>query len=166
MRKPLDIILDQIDKDRAFAQLHLDKQAIIVRAVDKKIEALENQVKRLEIEKQKELDKMREYMELGVVLTHKLSDGYTITYDNKRKMKIRSVSEFLRWMKANCQTSEVLSFFDDALKQANVKKFVEKKCDEQRANGIQDPKVDGIDLAEITFTRLTTFYKEKEDANK
>lgn len=162
-KKPLDQAMEDIEKNREFAKIHLDKQAITVRAVDRKIEALEKQLKRLEQEKQKELEKMMEYLELGVVLKHTLPDGYTVTYDHKRKVKINSVSEFLRWMKAHCKTSEVLTFFDDSLKAASIKKFVEKKCDEQRAEGVLDPKVDGIEIGEITFRRLTTFYKEKED---
>lgn len=165
-KKPLDIAMDEIEKNRAYAKTFLDKQAITVRAIDRSIEGLERQLKKLEADKQKELDKMQEYMELGVVLTHTLSDGYTISYDHKRKMKINSVSEFLRWLKAHCKTSEVLSFFDDAIKSASIKKFVEKKCDEQRAEGILDPKVDGIEIGEITFRRLTTFYKEKEENGK
>ncbi len=165
-KKPLDIAMDEIEKNREFAKVHLDKQAILVRAIDRKIEGLEAQLKRLEQEKQKELSKMEEYMELGVVLTHTLPDGYTVSYDHKRKIKINSVSEFLRWLKAHCKTSEVLSFFDDAIKSAAIKKFVEKKCDEQRAEGILEPKVDGIEIGEITFRRLTTFYKEKEQNGK
>jgi hypothetical protein len=160
-KKPLDIAMEDIEKNRAFAKTFLDKQAIIVRSVDKKIEALEKQLKRLEEEKQRELTKMEEYMELGVVLTHTLPDGFTVTYDHKRKMEIRNVGEFLRWLKAHCKTSEVLTFFDGAIKATAIKKFVEKKCDEQRAEGILEPKVDGVDIKEITFRRLTTFYKEK-----
>ena len=165
-KKPLDAALEEIEKNREFAKIHLDKQAIIVRAIDRKLEALEEQKKRLEKEKQKELEKMQDYLELGLVLTHTLSDGYTITYDTKRKTGIVSVAEFLRWLKAHCSTSEVLHFFDDALKAAAIKKFVEKKCDEQRANGVLDPKIDGIDIGEITFRRLTTFTKEKEKNGK
>lgn len=161
--KPLDAALEQIEKDKALAKVHLDRQAIFVRAIDKKIAALEAQLKVLEAEKQAELMRMEDYMELALVNVHSLSDGYTVSYDHKRKVEIRNVGEFLRWLKAHCSTSEVLSFFDGAIKATSIKKFVEKKCDEQRSQGILDPKVDGIDIGDITFRRLTTFYKEKED---
>jgi hypothetical protein len=167
MKKPLDQAMDDIEKNRAYAALFLNKQAIKVRSVDKRIEAIEKQKAVLEAEKQVELTKMMEYMELGVVLTHTLeADGYTISYDHRRRMDIRSVGEFLRWLKANCETSEVLKFFEGAIKADNLKKFCNKKCDEQRANGIMEPKIDGIDLHEINYKRLTTFYKEKDNANK
>lgn len=161
-KKPLDKAMDDIQKNRDFASLHLDNQAAKVRAIDNVIKHHENKIAALEKTKQDELTKMMELMELGVVLTHTLQDGYTITYDNKRKTIIRDVKEFLIWMKHNCETSEVLQFFETAIKAANVKKFVEKKCDEQRANGIMNPEVGGIDIGELTYRRLTTLIKEKK----
>lgn len=161
--KDLDEAFNFIEKDRALAKVHLDKQAIIVRALDRKIEALEAQKERLEKEKQAELSKMEAYMELAVINTHALPDGYTVTYDHKRKLEVKDAGEFLRWLKSHCTPSEVLSFFEGAIKSASLKKFVEKKHDEARSNGIMDLKIDGLNIGEITFRRLTTFTKGKEN---
>ena len=67
-KKPLDAALEEIEKNREFAKIHLDKQAIIVRAIDRKLEALEEQKKRLEKEKQKECGM--------ILINHKLVNNF------------------------------------------------------------------------------------------
>lgn len=161
-KKPFDEFCEKLDKDMAYADIHLDNAARKVEKIDNQIEIYEMYIKREEKKKQVELSKFRDVLELAVKNDHTLPNGYRITYDNKRKIEIQNVGDFLRWMKNNCETSEVLEFFTDALKSTSIKKFVERKCDEQRANGIMEPKIDGIDLGQITFTRLTTFPKGKK----
>lgn len=155
-------VLNAMAKAKSDALPHLDKQANFILSLDKRLDNLELLKKKLEAEKQESLKAMEDLMEAVPVLIHSLPNGYTIAYDHKRKMQIDNMTSFLRWLKAHCQPHEVLSFFDGALKSASIKAFVEKKCDEQRCEGILDPKIDGIDLQEITFRRLTTFYKVKK----
>lgn len=152
-------VIEAMKKAEDEARPYLDRQARIIMALDKRLNNLEVFKKNIEEEKQKELEKMQDLMEAVPTIIHSLPNGYTVAYDHKRKMEVDNMASFLRWLKTNCEPHEVLSFFQDAIKSANLKKFVEKKCDEQRQAGVMEPKIDGIDIKEITFRRLTTFFK-------
>ena len=148
-------IKDREEKNKPF----LNSQALKIEKIDRQIKYYEDKIKSLEKSKQIELEVMQELFDTAVCSSHRLSNGYTVSISFSRKMKIENVQEFLLWMKQNCTPKEVLEFFEDSLKSTAIKKFVEKQCDLQRVKGEMEPKVAGVDIGDINFRRLTTFYK-------
>lgn len=145
----------------------LDHKLKEIQKIDNKLNWYQEKIKEIEKEKQKELDKMNDLLETAMVDTHKLSNGFGVKPDNKRKVEITNISDFLKWLKQNKTSSEVLSFFDDAIKLTKLKSFCEKESNEQRLKGIIQPKIDGVEFGDITFLRLTTFTsKEKKKCKK
>lgn len=158
----LDLAIENMEKDRKLAGVHLDRQARVVQAIDRRMERLESQLEALEKEKQAELVKMLDFFDLAVVNHHSLPDGYTVSVDNKREIQIDDPAKFLKWMKENCEPQEVLEFFKDALKSTKLKSFITKQCNKQAVKGEIEPNVGGITIGDITFRRLTTHHQEKK----
>lgn len=155
----LDFAMKEIKEREIKSAPFLNKQAYKIEKIDKTIKYYEDKIKALEKSKQDELEVMQELFDTAVTTCHRLPNGYTVAISFSRKMKIENVQEFLLWLKQNCTPKEVLDFFDGALKSTAIKKFVEKQCDKQRIDGEIDPKVSGIDIGDINFRRLTTYYK-------
>lgn len=159
--KKVDAILKDQEKKKKEALPFLNSQAIAIRKIDDHITYYENKIKQLEESKQKELEKMNELFDAAVISYH-IVGNYKISSSLSRKMNIKDVPAFLLWLKKNCEPKEVLEFFTDAIKSTHLKRFVEKQADKQREKGIMNPTVDGIDLGDITYRRLTTQYMEEK----
>lgn len=159
MTKLDDVILEVAVKEKQMKPI-LDNQLKIVKRIDGKITWFEDKIKELEIEKQHELRKMNDLLELALTGTHTLKDGYGVKPDNRRKITIKDVGLFMKWLKLNKTSTEVFDFFKDGIKIGSLKKFCDKEINLQRINGELSPTIDGIDFGEITYRRLTTFNKK------
>lgn len=135
---------------------YLDKQL-------KKVQSCDLVIKKYEENKKNELAKMGELLDLAVVSTHSLANGYTVKPANKMKMHVKDIGEFMKWLKNNKTPSVVFEFFKDAMKITALKKFCENEFNDQRVDGNLEPKIDGIEFGELTYTRLTTYTKEKSN---
>lgn len=138
----------------------LDKKLKEIQKIDNKIKWFEDKIKELESDKQFELNRMDDLLDLAMQSSHSLSNGYTVMPDNKAKVEVLDVAAFLKWLKQNREPQDVLDFFSDALKKANLKKFCDKEMNNQTEKGILEPKIDGIRFGEITYRRLTTLTKK------
>ncbi len=166
MPKLLDKHLDdahtavlQRDIELKKAKPHLDRQLGTVRYLDK-------QIKKFEEMKQEEINRMEDLMELAVVSKHTLKDGFFIKPANTRKVYLKDIGKFLKWLKANRNPYEILAFFKDAFKITAVKNFCDDEANAQRLKGIMEPKIDGIELGGITYNRLTTGYPKEKKCKK
>lgn len=151
----LDKVLKEKENNLKKWTPELNKQAHVIKRLDDTIEYHEKKIKLLEEQKKDELEKMQELFDSAVINSHTVGD-YKIYASLSRKMDIADVPAFLKWLKLNCTPDEVIEFFTDALKATNLKRFVERQADKQRLKGEMNPIIDGIDLGDITYRRLTT----------
>jgi len=165
----LDDCLDQIESDmldQAVQQKKmnpiLDKQLWVVQKIDGKITWFENKLKELEEEKQLELRKMGDLLELAMKQTHELKNGYTVKPDNKRKLEVKNLGDFLKWLKINREPQDVFSFLEESIKKTSLTRFCNKEANNQRTNGELEPKIDGIKFGVVTYRRLTTENKKEK----
>ena len=163
MTKKLDNVFEQFDsikKEKAEKNKkmkpYLDKQLSKVEIIDNKIIQAEKVIDLLEKERQAELLKMNDLLDLAMKDSHSLSNGYKVIPDNRRKVKIINIIDFMKWLKDNKSTKEVLEFFSEAMKVTKLKTFCEKEANHQRMEGILEPSVGGVEFGDITFRRLTT----------
>ncbi len=140
----------------------LDKQLQVVQKIDNKIKWYENRIKDIEIEKQRELSKMGDLLELSMTQTHSLSNGFTVKPDHKRKLEVKNMGEFLKWLKKTKEPQAVIRFLIKAIGVTALKSFCNKEANEQRINGELEPKIDGIEFGVISYRRLTTVRKEQK----
>lgn len=168
-RKPLDIAVEKAEKillERAVTQNKmkplLDKQLGKAEVLDKKISYHQTKIKELEEEKQKELSKLSELLDLAVLGSHALPNGYTAMPDDRRKIVVNSIGDFMKWLKVNKSTDDVFEFFEGAMKLTKLKRFCEEEVNRQRLNGEISPSIDGVEIGKVTFRRLTTKYKGKK----
>lgn len=158
-KKPLDYAMDKIKEQDMEAGKHkpyLDAECKIVQNIDNKIEWHQSKIAELEKLKQAQLSKVSELFDLAMVHKHELKNGYIVKTDNRYKLEVQSVGDFLKWLKANVEPQDVLKFFEDAIKITKLKSFVEHQINLQRIEGELEPKVDGIKIFDVTFRRLTT----------
>jgi len=168
-KTPFDIACENVEEDmlKKAAETkrmapYLNEQLKKVQKVDKSIEWYENKIGELNKQKQNELAKMDDLLDLAMVSSHSLKNGYTVKPANSMKIKVVSTQKFLGWLKKNRTPLDVLLFFEGALKLANLKRFCEKEYNEQRLKGNMEPKVDGIEYGDITYRRLTTGIKKEK----
>jgi len=165
VKDAINYTVDFMEKDAAEKKKmkpYLDKQLWAIQKTDNKIKWFENKIKELEEEKQLQLKKMGEYLDLAMQSSHSLKNGFTVMPDNKRKVEVTNTADFLKWLKANRKPQEVMSFFEGALKLSNLKSFCNKEANLQTEKGTIEPKIDGVEFGEITYRRLTTCVKEKK----
>ena len=163
MKKPLDLALETLKENAAKKgemKPYLDTQLKAVQKLDNKIAWFENKIKEIEEDKQKELRKMNDLLELAVTTSHTLDNGYYVKPDNKRKVEVIDIGKFMKWLKTHKTSTEVFDFFKDAMKISKLKSFCDKEANAQRMNGELKPSIDGIDFGEITYRRLTTGVKK------
>lgn len=160
----LDIAMEKVIRQMAASKEHqkiLDNELRKVERIDKKIEWYKDKIAELEDQKQKELSRFGELLDLAMKSTHMLKNGYFIKPDDRRKVEVKDVPKFLKWLKENKEPQVVLEFFNDALKITNLKAFVDREANHQRVNGVVNPSVDGVDIGEITYRRFKTGYKKR-----
>lgn len=160
-------ILQQILKDhmeREGHTKHLDAALFKVKKIDDQIAWNEKRIKELEAKKQEELRRVNDIFELAVVTKHTLTNGYTVKVDNRHKIEITSVSDFLKWLKTNCKPQEVLSFFEDSIKLSKLKRFCDDKINQMKDEGKfeSEIKIDGIKIIDVQYRRLTTETRKKK----
>lgn len=161
MAKCEKIMIEQA-AERNRLKPYLDAQLRVIQKFDKKIEWFEHKIKEIEKEKEKEINKIQDLLELAGTVKHELDDGYQIKPDNRREIVIKDIKKFMLWLKQNKTSSEVLDFFESALKATAVKRFCEKEHDKQRLNGIMSPAIDGVIMGDMTFRQLKTSYKNNK----
>ena len=146
------------DLERGMNKPYLDAEVKKVQQIDNQIRWFKKKLEDLEYEKQQQLRKTMELFDTTMVSSHSLKNGYTVLVDDRYAINILDTGEFLKWLKVNCQTSEVLEFFSNSLKVASLKKFCSKKINEMRANGAlgDEVAIGGIEILEKDFRRLTT----------
>lgn len=140
----------------------LDKVVKPVQAIDLRIEQQLKVIAKLEEEKQKALEKVRDAFELAIVNGHTLSNGYKVQFHGKRPIKVTNIKAFLGWLKVNVPAEEVATFLGAAIGSKELKKFVENYCDDMKLKGVIVPSIDGINLEEINFRRLRTSLTKQE----
>lgn len=156
MKKDTLKAIDDLIQKQDEARVYLDKQARVIESIDKRIMHAEDHLKRLEEQKQVELEKMQDFFDLAVTNKHVLPNGYTVRVHGKRPMKVTDPQAFLKWLKVNSNPKDVAEFFAEALKSTSIQKYVEKFCDEERLKGNLKPTVDGVDIEAVKFRRLKT----------
>lgn len=139
----------------------LDTELSKVEKIDKKIEWYEKKISELEAQKQKEIKRFSELLDLAMKTTHIKPNGYFIKPDDRRKVEVKSVPDFLKWLKVNKEPQVILEFFNDALKKTKLSEFANREANHQRINGVINPKIDGIDFGEIQYTKYKTGYKKR-----
>lgn len=166
-RKPLDLACDEVDKlmlkeaaQKKKMTPYLDEHLMKIQAIDRQLNW--NEKKKTELEKSKKalLSKMNELLDLAMVQTHSLRNGYKVKPDHKRKIVVKDITKFMMWLKKNKPPSEVFSFFKDSIKVAKLKSFCEKEAIEQGLGGELIPIIDGVDFGDITYRKLTTEVKK------
>jgi len=157
----VDAIMQKQNEQKEKFRPILDKRLQKIEVVDKAIENLENIIKQKEEEKIMLLKDMENDMELAMVSTHTLANGYTVKPDNRFKIEINDIGAFMKWLKTTKTPDEVFDFFKTALKQTSVKRFVEKEINLQNTKGIISPEIDGVEIFDISYRRLTTEYKRR-----
>ena len=55
-----------------------------------------------------------------------------------------------------------MEFLKDALKVTAIKSFCTTELNDQRINGVMEPKIDGIEIGAETYRRLTTTIKKEK----
>lgn len=158
----LDKALEEKQKAMKEADIELEKIVKLVQKIDIRIGQQEKVLEKLEQEKQKALEKVRDEFELYIRTYFRLSDGYEVKFHGKRPVKITDPFAFLKWLKTNVPAEEVALFIGNALIKKEVQRFIEKWCDDQRTLGVINPSVDGVDISEINFRRLTTSLTKTE----
>lgn len=156
-----NILIEQAaEKEKALPFLF--KYAVEIKKIDSKIEWHEQKKKELEKEKQENLERFFEFMEIAKIQKYALKDGYTIKVDDTRETTIHDIGAFMSWLKNNFKADEVFEFFKDALKKTSVKKFVNKAYNDKRIEGEIYPEIPGMEFGKITYRRLTTKTKGKK----
>ncbi len=161
-KKPFDIACEDAEK---FANERLAEQKRLAPFLNRnlfQIYNIDNKIKELEKVKQEKLEKLGELMDLAMVNTHSLKNGFTVKPDNKRKVIVKDIAKFMAWLKVNKKPQEVFDFFKDAMKISALKSFCEKEANDQRIKGIMNPEIDGVEFGEITYRRLTTYMKKEK----
>ena len=168
MKTAMDKAIEKVDKqlaEKAIAQNKakplLDRQLRAVEKADGLIKWYENKIKEAEEDKQKELMKMNDLLEMAEKSTHELKNGYKVKPDNKYYIQIKDVGAFMSWLKKNKTPDEVFEFFKDSIGKRALKKFCSKEINHQKECGIIEPVIDGIDFGDITYRRLTTTRRKK-----
>lgn len=166
-KKPLDAACDAVtklliekDKTKDMAKPFLDKKTSEIEDLDEKIAWFEDKISDIEAKKFKLLDEIQDLFDTAGVTKHSLKNGYTIKPDHRRKVNIKDIAGFLKWLKTNMEPQEILDFFKNSLKVTSIKRFCEMQYIEQREKGNINPSIDGIDFGELTFSKLTTCKKE------
>lgn len=161
-RKPLDIAVEKAEKILLGRAAMENKMKPILDKKLKEIESLDIKIKNLEKQKQIELSNINELLDLAMVQTHALDNGFTVKPDNRYNLEVISIEDFMAWLKKNKKPQEVFKFFKGAMKILALKRFCEKEIADQRINGEIDPKIDGIVIGDMSYRKLTTIRKEKK----
>lgn len=157
--KAVKDIEDQELEAQKYEQI-LNRDAWAILRIDRNINYHEEKIKDLEKTKQDKIKLFNDKLELAVLSKWELDNGYTIKPDNRYNIEVEDTEAFLKWLKSNCKPEEVLEFFKDALKKSNLKRFAEKKINEQRLEGVMNPEIDGLYIKDLAYRRLTTTYKK------
>ena len=168
-KKMMDEFLEKFDEEKEerlilekkFKPL-LDGKLKSLQELDNKIEWFEQKIATLEKMKKKILGDTGNLLESSGQQSHALYNGYTVKPDNKRKVEVKDISKFMKWLKENKKPQVVFDFFEDAMKISSLKKFCETEANEQRLNGEIEPIIDGVDFGEVTYTKLKTEMKKEK----
>lgn len=125
----------------------------------KTIERMDIRIKESEEQKQKALNAYAELLDLAVVSSHTLKNGFTAKPDNRHKVFVKDKKAFMKWLKNNKSPDEVIDFICDSIGVTKLKRFCEKEFNDQRDKGNMVPEIDGIVFGDLTYRRLTTLYK-------
>lgn len=169
LKEAVDYI-DALMKKEAAEKKEMEKFLIPQLRKIEKIDSLitwhEKKIKEQEVLKQVEIEKMRDLLDLAVMSSFSLKNGFTIMEDNRMNLEVTDVATFLKWLKQNCEPQEVLDFFANSLKKASLKRFCEKQFNKQREAGSMEPKIDGVNFGEQTFSGMTTLYRKVKDEKR
>ena len=158
--KAADKTLEKIQKEMQERKDELEKMRPHLDRHLKNLQMLDEGITSLEEKKQKALLKMSEILDLAMVTTHSLTNGYTVKPSNKHKVEIVDIAKFLIWLKENKSPVEVMEFFKTGIKTTALKKFCEVEFNEQRIKGEMIPKIEGINFGNLTFRKLTTIVRK------
>ena len=162
--KPLDKCFKEIEERMIEAgehKLHLDNAIRPILKIDNSIDYYKKKILELEDEKELELRKVSDLFELAMVSTHSLKNGYTVKVDNRYKIEIKNVRAFLGWLKVNADPENVLELFATGLKKTVIYKYASKEINNMRIRGEMEPKIDGLEIYDITYRKLTTKRNQK-----
>lgn len=155
-RNPNDILSDAVREKILKEEAQLKKTKPFLNKQLEKIQRIDWKISALKAEKEKELLEMDSLLDLAMVSTHKLKNGYKVRPGNRYKVEILDIGLFMKWLKTNKPPGEVFDFLKDAIKLTNLKDFCMREANIQRVNGELNPTIDGVEFGEMTYRKLST----------
>lgn len=154
-QKPFDDLLEKLE-ERFVNSPEATAQLKVLERHYYGIERLKKQLANAQAAMKDELAKMTNILDLLQVTRYELPNGFFCEERTYRDIEVVDPSKFMAWLKANCSPNEIMALLTPPTRMLDVKKFIEKKFDENQATF--DFSIDGV-VTKSTFTVLKTGVK-------
>ena len=141
---------------------YLNKKLWAIFKIDSKIKWFEKKIEELEAEKAKQVEEMDELLDLAVVTSFKLTNGFVIEPDNRHKLEIKDFKAFMLWLKKNYSPNNIMEFLEQNIKVTSLKRFCDRHLNQMRLKGEMNPTIDGIEIIDVNFRKLRTRMKKEK----
>ena len=129
-----------------------------IRKQYRRIESLEDMLKKENETLKTFYDKANDLLDLAMTKRHTLRNGFTVSQRAYHEVQITDKKAFFNWLKANCDTDEIINLLSPPCTKKDLKTFVDTKI-----NDAIDPafKIDGVE-ANVKIYKIHCGYKKEK----